>query len=1312
MARTAPVPNMVAIPGMNPGIFVLGGGGDGGGSGEGGGKGKGKGQGANGKNGGKDANGGGPGANGCGAGSGSGCTNPAHGGGGGTHAGDPIDPVTGRVYTIPETDLPLVGPLVFALRRAYSSRARDRDDGLGHGWSHSLAWSLQRRRRSIVVQAPFREPVHVLLEGGETVATIPGIGTLRVVDGAAILADEKDVLYRFIATSSEPVHDLLLTEIADRAGNRITLSYDGARRLDSFTDSAGRQGFVRREAGGRIARFELVTRHGRTVSHRRYDYDENGDLVATTDAVGRRVRFAYDEDHLLTEIAHPTGRTVHYRYDKAGRCVESWVDHPGAVDPSLADDVPGLLADGATKAKGVLHVRVEYAEGTSIVTDSRQTRRFDHDGTGKVDVASGVWVETTGYDAQGRVTSYTNPEQHVTSYARDAAGRVVGITDPTGATDSYAYDDRGHLTEAVDSLGNALRYVFDDAANLRETNDAIGRLLACNYDDRGLRVRAEMPNGAVTFFEHDAEGNLVRLVEPDGRAKSIEVNDVGLVVGFVDEEGNRTAYQYDAMNTLVSVTLPNGAKTAVDHDAEGHIAAFHTAAGVTWRLHWGGNHMVHRLDKPSGESLHYRYDREGQLVRIVNERGEVHTIERDVAGRVAAETFFDGRHYRYKLDAAGNLALHTNGAGEKTELERDAAGRVTKRIYEDGSEEGFEYDSIGRLTAAAAGEVRAGYTYDARGRLIREQSTTDADSVVVDTTFDPVGHITERRASVGGTIRYERDLMGRATRLHLPGGGAIERILDGLGREVVRSLPEGGAIVCRYDSMGAMVERRITGPGASAAAGPEWVGRLPQGVTHVEGFATSPSGSLIERTTSTGDREVYGYDALGRITERSIGGRREQFAYGGAGLVHEVGGPERTYGPGGVPLRRGAETFEHDAEARRVRKVDEAGGETRYFWNGRGLLSAVRLPDGSRVEYTYDTDGRRVRRRRLGASGAVVETRFAWSQGLMFHEADYEVLTDARRLVRERVYVHDDVGAPLAHRETVHEGGVASHGPWVHYVPGPADLPALLLSGDGAVLSRVESTVWGAATFRGPVATPLRFLGQYFDEDTGLSYNRFRYYDPALGLFINADPSGLDGGTGAFEYARGRPFQFVDPLGLQPVTTTITSSDGTVSTGHSTQHPDHSSPQGLHPIVWNALPDRGPYYTPPGPGGGGGMGQSFPGGRPPNTCGEPHAISNHIRAWEQQHNGGQPLNPNDPRDRAKIQQCLGSINSISSQHADGTPRAPCANCSQTIANLQARYGAPATSAVQPGFQNAQGTGAQTNFTPPHENFLGPRRQFQ
>jgi len=59
----------------------------------------------------------------------------------------------------------------------------------------------------------------------------------------------------------------------------------------------------------------------------------------------------------------------------------------------------------------------------------------------------------------------------------------------------------------------------------------------------------------------------------------------------------------------------------------------------------------------------------------------------------------------------------------------------------------------------------------------------------------------------------------------------------------------------------------------------------------------------------------------------------------------------------------------------------------------------------------------------------------------------------------------------------------------------------------------------------------LRFQGQYFDEETGLHYNRFRYYDPEIGRFISQDPIGLFGGNNLYQYAPN-PVEWVDPLGL------------------------------------------------------------------------------------------------------------------------------------------------------------------------------------
>ena len=86
---------------------------------------------------------------------------------------------------------------------------------------------------------------------------------------------------------------------------------------------------------------------------------------------------------------------------------------------------------------------------------------------------------------------------------------------------------------------------------------------------------------------------------------------------------------------------------------------------------------------------------------------------------------------------------------------------------------------------------------------------------------------------------------------------------------------------------------------------------------------------------------------------------------------------------------------------------------------------------------------------------------------------------------------------------------------------------------------RAGKTVW-EATYQawgevemvsGSLKQPFRFQGQYFDEESGLHYNRFRYYDPNSGRFVSQDPIGLLGGFNLYEYAPN-PISWIDIFGL------------------------------------------------------------------------------------------------------------------------------------------------------------------------------------
>ena len=67
------------------------------------------------------------------------------------------------------------------------------------------------------------------------------------------------------------------------------------------------------------------------------------------------------------------------------------------------------------------------------------------------------------------------------------------------------------------------------------------------------------------------------------------------------------------------------------------------------------------------------------------------------------------------------------------------------------------------------------------------------------------------------------------------------------------------------------------------------------------------------------------------------------------------------------------------------------------------------------------------------------------------------------------------------------------------------------------------------------VENPFRFPGQYYDQETGLHYNYFRYYNPQTGRYITPDPIGLEGGINLFTYAANNPMNWIDSLGLTTI---------------------------------------------------------------------------------------------------------------------------------------------------------------------------------
>ncbi|MFL4653623.1 RHS repeat-associated core domain-containing protein, partial [Escherichia coli] len=95
-------------------------------------------------------------------------------------------------------------------------------------------------------------------------------------------------------------------------------------------------------------------------------------------------------------------------------------------------------------------------------------------------------------------------------------------------------------------------------------------------------------------------------------------------------------------------------------------------------------------------------------------------------------------------------------------------------------------------------------------------------------------------------------------------------------------------------------------------------------------------------------------------------------------------------------------------------------------------------------------------------------------------------------------------------------------------------LPLALVSTEGATEWYAEYDEWGNQLSEDnphQLQQLIRLPGQQYDEESGLYYNRHRYYDPLQGRYITQDPIGLKGGWNFYQYPLN-PVQYIDSMGL------------------------------------------------------------------------------------------------------------------------------------------------------------------------------------
>jgi len=270
---------------------------------------------------------------------------------------------------------------------------------------------------------------------------------------------------------------------------------------------------------------------------------------------------------------------------------------------------------------------------------------------------------------------------------------------------------------------------------------------------------------------------------------------------------------------------------------------------------------------------------------------------------------------------------------------------------------------------------------------------------------------------------------------------------------------------------------------------------------------------------------------------------------------------DRKYGPAGQLLesvsKAGTTRYAYDPEGNLVKKTLPDGSAWTYEWNAAGMLAKVIRPDGKVVAFGYDALGRRVWKTYKGKT-----TRWVWDGNVPVHEW-VEVEEPAVSPAPERIEDSQDAGIrqrgiDLSQRHAqgpptpaIQHGTADAPITWVFdpesFAPAARlaggeqhaiitdhlGTPTAMLDVAGRPVWSADIGIWGE--LRNLVgdkqACPFRWPGQYEDEETGLYYNRFRYYDPDSGEYVTQDPIGVAGGFAFYAYVEN-PSTEHDPFGL------------------------------------------------------------------------------------------------------------------------------------------------------------------------------------
>ncbi|MBY7411074.1 RHS repeat domain-containing protein, partial [Escherichia coli] len=666
----------------------------------------------------------------------------------------------------------------------------------------------------------------------------------------------------------------------------------------------------------------------------------------------------------------------------------------------------------------------------------------------------------------------------------------IAVKDTQGHETRYEYNIAGDLTAVIapDGSRNGTQYDAWGKA-VRTTQGGLTRSM--EYDAAGRVIRLTSENGSHTTFRYDVLDRLIQETGFDGRTQRYHHDLTGKLIRSEDE-GLVTHWHYDEADRLTHRTVKGetaerwqyderGWLTDISHISEGHRVAVHYRYDEKGRL-TGERQTVHH---PQTEALlwqhetRHAYNAQGLANRCIPDSLPAVEWLTYGSGYLAGMKLGDTPLVEYTRDRLHRETLRSFGRYELTTAYTPAGQLQSQHLNSLLSDRDYTWNDNGELIRISSPRQTRSYSYSTTGRLTGVHTTAANLDIRIPYATDPAGNrLPDPELHPDSTLSMWPD----------------------------NRIARDAHYLYRYDRHGRLTEKTDLIPEGVIRTDDERTHRYHYDSQHrlVHYTRTQYEEPLVESR--------YLYDPLGRRVakrvwrrERDLTGwmslsRKPQVTwYGWDGDRLTTIQNDRTriqtiYQPGSfTPLIRVETATGELAKTQRRSLADtlqQSGGED----GGSVVFPPVLVQMLDRLESEILADRVSEESRRwLASCGLTVEQ--------MQNQMD-PVYTPARKI---HLYHCDHRGLPLA-----------------------------LISTEGATAWCAEYDEWGnLLSDENPhhLQQLIRLPGQQYDEESGLYYNRHRYYDPLLGRYITQDPIGLKGGWNFYQYPLN-PVINVDPQGL------------------------------------------------------------------------------------------------------------------------------------------------------------------------------------